>query len=96
MNNPEVSQICHEIQLRIAQLETLSDADLKTEMDDLKMCLLRNPAACDLLLPEDIGILVRMKKHQIYGAKTAAEKPSSRRAKSASVNLTALLDLEDE
>ena len=54
----ETEQLAHEIQARIQQLSDLSGTSLKNEMDDLKLCLLKNPAACELLLPEDIGMAV--------------------------------------
>jgi len=92
----ENAQELHEIQLRIQQLEELSGTDLKTEMDSLKMVLLKNPSACELLMPEDIGLCVRAIKRLVYNAKTTATKPERKVAKK--VDLVALLneDIEDE
>lgn len=88
MNEQEM----HEIQLRIKQLEELSGTDLKSEMDDLKMTLLKNPSACELLLPEDIGLLVRGIKRIVYVAKTTATKPE--RIQKKKVDLEALMQGE--
>ena len=75
----QISQTAHEIQARIQQLSDLSGTSLKNEMDDLKLCLLKNPAACELLLPEDIGMAVAAIKkllgHALATA-TTAEKPA--------------------
>lgn len=77
----ETEQLAHEIQARIQQLSDLSGTSLKNEMDDLKLCLLKNPAACELLLPEDIGMAVAaIKKLLGHAIATAtAEKPSRRK-----------------
>ena len=48
-----------ELQRMIATLSTTEDNEsLRTEMDDLKVALRANPAACASLLPEDIGAMV--------------------------------------
>ncbi len=90
----ENEQLALEIQGRIKQLEELSGAEIKTEMDDLKVVLLKNPAACQLLLPEDIGMMVACIKKLMSGAKTLAEikKPTSR--KKPQIDLSADLSLE--
>ena len=92
----ENKQLCFEIQARISQLEELSEADLKTEMDDLKMVLLQNPVACTLLLPEDIGKAVAAIKRLIYNAKDKSnkEKPSSVRKSRTKVDLNVDLALD--
>jgi len=51
-------QIASEISLRIKQLESFSPDDLKTEMGSIKKALMENAQACQLLKPEDIGLLV--------------------------------------
>ena len=48
----ENEQLVHEIQARVAQLSELSGTDLKTEMDDLKVVLLKNPVACQKPAPK--------------------------------------------
>ena len=92
----ENKQLCFEIQARISQLEELSETDLKTEMDDLKMVLLQNPVACWLLLPEDIGRAVAAIKRLIYDAKdkSGREKPSTARSRKTKVDLNVDLALD--
>ena len=92
----ENKQLCFEIQARINQLEELSETDLKTEMDDLKMVLLQNPVACILLLPEDIGKAVAAIKRLIYSAKNKSdkEKPSTVRSRKTKVDLNVDLALD--
>ena len=65
-------------------------------MDDLKVVLLKNPAACQLLLPEDIGEMVSCIKKMMLGAKTLAEikKPTTRKASKPQIDLSADLSLE--
>ena len=81
----ETEQLAHEIQARIQQLSDLSGTSLKNEMDDLKLCLLKNPAACELLLPEDIGMAVAAIKKLLGHATATAEKPA--RGKKPAVQL---------
>jgi len=92
----ENKQLCFEIQARINQLEELSETDLKTEMDDLKMVLLQNPVACILLLPEDIGKAVAAIKRLIYSAKDKSdkEKPSTVRSRRTKIDLNVDLALD--
>ena len=85
----QISQTAHEIQARIQQLSDLSGTNLKNEMDDLKLCLLKNPAACELLLPEDIGLAVAAIKtilgHSI--ALATVEKPTRGRKPTVQLKL---------
>ena len=92
----ENKQLCFEIQARINQLEELSETDLKSEMDDLKMVLLQNPVACILLLPEDIGKAVAAIKRLIYSAKDKSdkEKPSTVRSRRTKIDLNVDLALD--
>jgi hypothetical protein len=47
------------LQSMIAKLSTTEDGEsLKNEMSKLKITLKQNPAACSMLLPEDIGQMV--------------------------------------
>lgn len=91
----ENAQICHEVRARINQLNELSGTDLKVEMDDLKMVLLKNPVACSLLLPEDIGKAVRALKTLIFAAKESPVKPL-RSAGRKPVNLILDMELTDD
>lgn len=93
----EAENMAHEIRLRIQALSDLSTTDLKFEMDDLKQVLIKNPAACALLLPEDIGQAVAAIKKIMTNTSAAAlaEKPSSRRTGKTKVDLTLDLSLEN-
>lgn len=55
MNTAE--QIASELQTRIQNLHPRQGDNLSMEMDSLKRVLLENPAACSLLMDEDIGML---------------------------------------
>jgi len=68
-------QLTHEIQARIKQLSDLSGTDLKEEMDDLRVVLLKNPAACSLLIPEDLGMAVASIKRMVTVAVEAKSTP---------------------
>ncbi len=61
MNNTEqkeLEQKAFEIRQKIASLADFEGDSLKGEMQALKASLLESPAACSLLLPEDIGQMV--------------------------------------
>lgn len=87
-------QLAHEIKARIQQLSDLAGTDLATEMDDLKIVLLQNPAACQLLLPEDIGMAVAAIKRMVFTAITSKEKVAKERPGKIKVDLS--LDLSAE
>lgn len=93
-----MEQLAHEIRERIKQLSALSGTDLKTEMDDLKMVLLQNPAATELLLPEDIGMAVAAIKRILGNAIQCAESPKPRAAPSGrkKVQLDLSMEIVDE
>lgn len=97
MNENENERIVKEIQGRIEQLHELSGTDLKTEMDDLKSVLIKNPVACSLLLPEDIGEMVKHIKSLMAGAKAFADvKKPAGRGKQAAPQIDLSLDLSME
>lgn len=87
-------QFIHEIKARIQQLNELAGTDLATEMDDLKVVLLQNPAACQLLLPEDVGMAVAAIKRMVFTAITSKEKVVKERPGKVKVDLS--LDLSTE
>ena len=61
---------------KIAHLNALSGEDLKNEMVELKALLLSNPSATTLLLPEEIGEMVKAIERQLGVARMlATEKP---------------------
>ena len=47
-----------DIKPRLRALADMSEADLPNEMQSLRTSLLKNPDACALMLPEEIGMLV--------------------------------------
>lgn len=55
----DCSQEVADILLKIRSLNEMSDLDLKEAMDSLKLSLLENPAAVEIMLPEDIGEMVK-------------------------------------
>lgn len=78
MNTPE--EVASEISQRIAQLNELSDADLKNEMQSLKAAILENPAATSLLMDEDVGKMVAALRRITGFAISQASKPKTRTA----------------
>lgn len=89
-------QLTHEIQARIKQLSDLSGTDLKEEMDDLRVTLLKNPAACSLLIPEDLGMAVASIKRMVTVAVEAKTKTPATRKGKEKVPLSLNLSLEDD
>jgi hypothetical protein len=89
-------QLTHEIQARIKQLSDLSGTDLKEEMDDLRVVLLKNPAACSLLIPEDLGMAVASIKRMVTVAVEAKTKTPATRKGKEKVPLSLNLSLEDD
>jgi len=85
MNTPE--QVASDLQLRIAKLTTFDGDLLRYEMDATKKALLENPAACVLLLDEDIGSCVAALR-KITGIALASVVKKPRRAGSKVVKLT--------
>jgi cytochrome c553 len=98
--NPE--EIKSEISSRIAQLNSLSEANLKEEMRELKTALKENPAACALLMDEDIGMLVSALRKLTHKDVTEAEskpkrgtKPKAEKVQLTAEQLAAALDDDD-
>lgn len=100
MDNPE--QVVSEIQQRISLLCNFQGDDLKTEMSQLKKALMDNPAACQLLLPEDIGEMVThlnkiVGREFIESTKTKEKKaPKAKEKKLSALELAALMKAVDE
>lgn len=87
----------------IALISTTGKDNLREHMDRLKVALKENPAACELLLPEDIGEMVKaigiLEGKMIFDAKVKAESRASRgKSKEKNVNLdpSALDQMIDE
>lgn len=91
-----LAQAASDIQVRIKELAELGDEDLKGAMDDLKGALMENPAACALMLPEDIGEMVKALR-RITGQALAAPTKEKKAKVPKLKNLTAeqIAELED-
>jgi hypothetical protein len=76
LNEVDIKQAASDITQRINQLDSLSGESLKSEMSQLKRALLDNPAACALLLPEDIGMMVANLRKVVGTAIMASSKPA--------------------
>lgn len=81
--NTEIAQTASEIQQRIAQLCNFDGDNLEHEMAALKTALLENPVACQLLMPEDIGLLVASVKRitSIAAIEAASDKKKTKKSK---------------
>ena len=98
--NESPEQVHSEIATRISLLESLSENDLKSEMDDLTVALIQNPEACMLLLPEEIGKTVIALRRIVGTAVATASTPKTRAKKETAKRMTqeelaAALDDED-
>lgn len=76
-DSPE--QVCSEIRQRINRLADFDGESLKNEMQELKKALLENPAACALLLDEDIGKAVAALRRMTAGAIEASSSSSKKK-----------------
>ena len=80
------------IQQRIYDLQKLDGTDLKVAMGKLRLMLLDNPSACQLLLPEDAGQMVaalrRMTDNKMAATLTAAKPTKASKEAKAKVALT--------
>lgn len=83
---PEINLLSvAQLQEKIELLSTTEEGDhLKNAMDDLKKALKANPAACALLLPEDIGkavaVLRKITDKEIIEDIKGAKKPKKEKA----------------
>lgn len=96
------NQIHSEIATRIRLLNEMSEANLKDEMRELKVALKENPAACALLMDEDIGLLVsnlrRLTKKEISEAESKPKRGTKTKepvVKMSAIDLAAALDDDD-
>lgn|SRR5574337_187840 len=79
----ELEQKTAELQSKIRELSQLPDCDLKDAMDELKKALMENAEASLLLLPEDVGEIVRhLRKVTGKALQTAASKKKASSEKS--------------
>lgn len=98
-------EVASEISQRISLLNALSEADLANEMRELKTALKENPAACSLMMDEDIGLLVealrKLTHKAIVTASTTTRKtgtakaPAAKPVKLSAAELAAALDDDD-
>lgn len=81
-----------DIKRRVAKLKNLMGDDLPPAMSQLKKALKENPAACELMLDEDLGMMVvalrRMTGEQIAAAAEPKKKGPGKSAKAKDVALT--------
>ena len=87
-SNSEMEQIKSEISAGIQLLCNFDGDSLKCEMQALKKTLTENPAACSLLLEEDIGLAVAALRRMVGIAVSEANAPKSKSSKSKSKKLT--------
>jgi hypothetical protein len=78
----------------IASIE--ENEDLRHAMDDLRLALLANPAACNLLLPEDVGQLVGYIRKTNFAWLQANVKPAKAKAAAAPSSKSKAKISEDE
>lgn len=78
--DPALAQAASNIQQRIKELNDLAEEDLKDAMDDLKRALMDNPAACSLMLPEDVGQMVSALRRITGQALVSAPKTKAKKA----------------
>lgn len=86
-----VEQQYADLQEKIKNLEAASGEELKNQMASLKGALRDNPEACKMMLPEEIGEMVRA-LYRITGthaAMIAAKKAAGGRGKKKAAPLTA-------
>lgn len=85
-------QAYRDIKAKLDLLEDMSEVNLKDAMSDLKKSLLKNPQACYLILPQEVGQMVialrRMKNEDVVTAEKVKKEPGAKKAK-ASKALTA-------
>lgn len=89
--NPDEAQSFADIVSKIRELHNLMEDDLKEGMSALKVALKKNPAASDLLLDEEIGLMV-VALRRIRGvavSEASKEKKPGRKPKAKDVQLTA-------
>lgn len=80
----------------IAEIATVGKDNLRPHMDILKKALKENEAACRIILPEEIGLLVQgikvLEDKMVFDAKVKAEKKTLRKEAKSSKNVVVNLD----
>lgn len=85
----ESEQLASEIKQRISLLANFDGDSLKEEMDSLRTALSQNPAACELLLPEDIGLAVAALKRMVGKAVAESNSPEKKERKKKEKTMSA-------
>lgn len=88
-SNDTPEQVVSEIRQKISLLCNFNGDSLRTEMSQLKSALLENPAACSLLLDEDIGLAVASLRRMVGIAVASANAPKEKKVKVGNVKMTA-------
>lgn len=73
-----LDQAVSDIKERILQLSALAEDDLTNAMTELKAALKENPSAVEILLPEDIGEMVKALRKITGEALATAAKPKGK------------------
>jgi hypothetical protein len=87
--SPEDQQAYYDIKAKINLLSDMSEANLPGAMKELKTALLKNPQACYLILPQDIGQMVIAFRAMKNEAVVTSEKTPKEKKAKASKALTA-------
>lgn len=86
---PEDQQAYYDIKAKINMLSDMSESNLPGAMKELKAALLKNPQACYLILPQDIGqMVIALRAMKNEAVVTSEKTPKEKKAK-ASKALTA-------
>lgn len=90
----EAAIVTADIVPRIRQLSSLSDAQLESEMKLLKHALMANPEAVALMLPTDVGELVKSLRRITKEAVIADAVKKTTKAKAPKVDAKTMWDVE--
>lgn len=89
-DNMEVQQVYANLLEKINDLEHLTGDDLKNAMTNLKKGLMENPDACELMLDEDIGEMVKALRRITMQAVIETKETGSGRKKPKASTMAAI------
>lgn len=92
--NAEIRNAYAEIAAKIDELAELSTTELTGAMSALKKSLMQNPAACELMLDEDLGKMVTALR-RIVGEEIVAKKAEKSLGKKPKANSLANMSVDD-
>lgn len=92
--NAEIRNAYAEIAAKIDELAELSSTELPGAMSALKKSLMQNPAACELMLDEDLGKMVTALR-RIVGEEIVAKKAEKSLGKKPKANSLANMSVDD-